>query len=177
MCPFERCNWTSKQQDILKTWSALARHSTACESLSPGNYKSKWCIYLAELSEGLIYTLCFQKRFRHMFFFFSQTIMWMKDCQLTLAMLLCESKTTQKAIQNCTLCLPKKDTTVHLLLCCSCSKAIWYSWYLLNVLPCSTESNLEPGPQSRPSMEVYLWVIYRSSVHVRTTTSGLRQTD
>lgn len=32
MCPFERCNWTSKQGDILNTWSAVVRHSTACES-------------------------------------------------------------------------------------------------------------------------------------------------
>lgn len=39
-----------------------------------------------------------------------------------------------------------------------------------------TESNLKEGSQSRPSMEVYLWVIYRSSVHVKTATSGLRQT-
>lgn len=31
-CPFERCNWTSKQLDIFNTWSALAMHSPACES-------------------------------------------------------------------------------------------------------------------------------------------------
>lgn len=32
MFPFERCNWTSKQLDILNTWCTLARHPTASES-------------------------------------------------------------------------------------------------------------------------------------------------
>lgn len=59
--------------------------------------------------------MCSNKVYAH--FFPPPTILWMKDCQLTLAMLLCKNKTQRKkTIQNCT----QKDNYI----CCCVVAAV-----------------------------------------------------
>lgn len=171
MCPFERCNWTNKQRDILNTWSALARHSTACESSCHRvilnqrdafiwtNWVKAWYT-LYVLKYGLCTYLLSHKP--HC------------GCQLTLVMLLRVKIELHR--QSCTLLSTYCTIKTPQRICCHVAAAAKLFCGLDICCVRNPESNLEPGLQSRPSMEVYLWVIYRSSVHVRTATSGLRQT-